>query len=136
MPDQNPQIIYETEGVQQPVQEQFKTLIKSVGSKPFTIKSKPIDKDTMDFKSTGNALQGRQSLERAYLDHFNQVSQLDKDKEIRFFECIGDIPIKQETINSIMQERQYYLQQKLNEMQNKGITRYALQLDQDSAIVD
>ena len=61
------------------------------------------------------------------MDHFNAVFQLDKDKEIRFFQCVGDLPISIEISSSIKNERVEYKGKKLKDMEKSGITRYGLQ---------
>ena len=39
--------------------------------------------------------------EKEFLEKYNKIQQLDKEKDIKFFQCIGDGEISPPTINSI-----------------------------------
>lgn len=87
-------------------------------------------------KQTTQLNSGRQLQEKIYLDHYNQVQQLDKDKDIKFFQCIGDYPIEQYAIEDIKKERDVYNRAQLQEQVHNGITRYDINLNNDCAIVE
>jgi len=47
----------------------------------------------------------RYNLEKDYIDKFNRVARLDKDKDIKFFQCIGDKIIDEDKVKEINEER-------------------------------
>jgi hypothetical protein len=47
-------------------------------------------------------------LEKAYIDRFNKVAQLDKEKNIKFFQSIGDPTFTEDNERAIMAERDEY----------------------------
>ena len=88
-------------------------------SKPFK------DKEVQEIPNTKvRVTTNRQAQEKAFLDHFNRVQSLDKEKEIKFFPCIGDGGITDEDINSIQKGRGSYIAKKLEETRQAGVTRY------------
>ncbi len=50
----------------------------------------------------------RQSLEKAYLERFNKVAQLDKEKNIKFFQSVGDPTFTEENERTIIAVREEY----------------------------
>ncbi|CAD8158515.1 unnamed protein product [Paramecium octaurelia] len=131
IPEQSPQVIYEATGGNDQV-EQFYPIIK-----PTTKRIRPqiIENEVLEIKQ-GVSLQGRQVKEKQYLDHFNQIANLDKEKENKLKQCIGDSPIQKETISEIISQREQFNQQMLNQIYQSGITRYQLQLNIDNAVAD
>ena len=51
------------------------------------------------------SLQGRQVFEKDFLDKFNNIMQMDKSKDIKFFSSVGDFDITNEQTNEICEER-------------------------------
>jgi len=47
----------------------------------------------------------RQFFEKQFLERFNQIQTLDKEKNIKFFQCIGDPKISEEGVDIIKGER-------------------------------
>lgn len=60
----------------------------------------------------------RQALEKKFLDRFNDIASLDKEKNIKFFQCIGDPTFTKENENEIIQERD------TNRVQNNRIFEF------------
>ena len=75
-------------------------------------------------------------LQRRFIEKFNGVQQLDKEKEIRFFSCIGDFQITQNSVDNIIEERKDLEDQKMAEKEKNGIHRYQIEKDYDLPIID
>ncbi|KRX00149.1 hypothetical protein PPERSA_10648 [Pseudocohnilembus persalinus] len=78
----------------------------------------------------------RQQLEKEFIDKFNEVRLLDKNKEIKFFQCVGDKVISKESTEEIEKERVEYKNEELREIQQQGVERYELLLNQDTPIIE
>jgi hypothetical protein len=44
-------------------------------------------------------------LEKQFLDRFNQIAHIDKEKNIKFFRCVGDPAFTKENEEKILNER-------------------------------
>ena len=64
------------------------------------------------------------------------LEELEREKEIKFFECLGDPPITRETVGSIEQKRTDIITGKENTMRTNDMTRYSTAIDQDKVVVD
>ncbi|CAD8145233.1 unnamed protein product [Paramecium pentaurelia] len=123
----------ETQQIENQVQERSKTLKMTKSNK---LKRSQSQQQESNDNIGIDKLKGRQLLEKSYLDHFNQIQSLDKEKEMRFFQCVGDPPINESQVQDIILERQQYLNNYLEDVQAKGTTRYKLLINADSTIVD
>ena len=64
--------------------------------------------------------------EKNFLDSFNQIGFLDKDKEIKFFSSIGDEQISEEAISNINDDYTNYknkVMEDLEEMDSHRLLR-------------
>lgn len=65
------------------------------------------------------------------MERFNQIQSLDKEKNIKFFQCIGDPTFTKDNENEILNERALNKQNYLDAYERAGVTRYNLMLNQD-----
>lgn len=77
----------------------------------------------------------RQTLEKQFLERFNQIQMLDKEKNIKFFQCIGDPQLRQDEIDSIKKEKEDNYSEFLSKYENEGISRYQAKFDQGLPVV-
>jgi len=119
----------------------YKTLIGTQKSRQTeemispTKKLASIPESTRISAAEGGISTERQFFEKQFLERFNQIQMLDKEKNIKFFQCIGDPKISEEGENTIKGEREDHRNAFLNRYENDGVTRYEVQLDQGLPIV-
>lgn len=76
----------------------------------------------------------KSNLERMFLDRFNEIEQLTKDKEIKMFRCIGDPKMTHKEQNAVLDRREDFHEKMLNRIQDEGIHRYDKIVDGDLPI--
>lgn len=67
---------------------------------------------------------GKQAYEREFFAKFNEIMQIDKDKDIRMFRCIGDPHFSKEQNRLVMDERNEYQKKQNNEIEYNGTHRF------------
>lgn len=72
--------------------------------------------------------------EQEFITKYRQLEELDKVKEIKFFECLGDPPITDEEIDEHRKKRKDIID-KINKMRFDN-TRYTTETDTDRVVVD
>jgi hypothetical protein len=72
--------------------------------------------------------------EQEFISKYRQLEELDKVKEIKFFECLGDPPITSEDIEFYKEKRQNFIDD--TNMQRFKNTKYITEADTDRVIVD
>ncbi len=70
-------------------------------------KSATLDNTKISQPIFAGTLNSRQALEKSFLDRFNEVAHLDKEKNIKFFGCVGDPTFTKENEEDILNERQH-----------------------------
>lgn len=88
---------------------------KSLGkSLSFKENNEDINKKTLtnrqvSFFNIKILIKGKKVLEKEFFEKSNGVFQLCKDRDIRFFTCLGDPYISEENRESILMRRDHYL---------------------------
>lgn len=82
---------------------------------------------------SGNLKSG---LERLFLDRFNEISTLTKNKDIKMFRCTGDPTITKEETSEIVKERQDFHNRMLCRIRDEGVHRYEKIIDSDLPIYE
>ena len=67
--------------------------------------------------------------EQAFLKEYRRLEELEREKGIKFFSCIGDPQITQETIENIKQSRAQIIEDKEENIREKDVTRYNPEID-------
>ncbi|EGR31074.1 hypothetical protein IMG5_117990 [Ichthyophthirius multifiliis] len=78
----------------------------------------------------------RNQKEWLFIEKCSQISLMDKYKQIKFFQCIGDRQIQMYEIEGIKDERTQYIQQKYYQIEIEGIHRHDKKINQDQPILD
>jgi len=75
--------------------------------------------------------------ETDFIREYRRLEDLERQKGIKFFQCIGDPPpITTETIDYIKAKRGAIIEGKLAEMREQDVTRFAPGIDLDKVVVD
>jgi len=74
--------------------------------------------------------------ETDFLKEYRRLEDLEREKGIKFFECIGDPPITAQTIQYIEDKRTKIIETRQAEMRDKDINRFAPTIDSDRVVVD
>jgi hypothetical protein len=74
--------------------------------------------------------------EATHLKEYRRLEELERQKGIKFFECIGDEPITDNTIDGIDSKRKLMIDDKNNQMRDEDCHRYKMEIDTDKVVVD
>ncbi len=75
----------------------------------------------------------RQTIEKNFLDKTNQVFQMDKSREIKFFSCIGDPPIGLERRQEEENRRKQEEENRMMKLEEEGRKRNEVEFDNEMA---
>lgn len=78
----------------------------------------------------------KSDLEKLFLERFNNIYTLTKNKEIKMFRCIGDPQPGENDINNIILQRQEFNQKELEKIREDGVHRYEKIIDGDLPIYE
>ena len=78
---------------------------------------------------------GLSDNEFAFLKDYRRLEELEREKGIKFFECIGDPPATDEFKNNIVVQRQNFINEKLDTMRDQDIHRFATEVNSDKVVV-
>ncbi|KAL4510673.1 hypothetical protein ABPG72_004827 [Tetrahymena utriculariae] len=78
----------------------------------------------------------RAQFENIFLERFSRVSNQDEKKSLKFFSCIGDKNITKVEVSQVREQRVDFLNKKRNELEQKGIKRFDLELNKDAPIIE
>ena len=99
--------------------------------------------DKLNFYLIESPIQGyfenpeeQQSLEREYLDKFNEITKLNEQKNIKFFHAIGNHIITEEEHQAIANLRNEFQDVYNNNLKQEGVHRYQLSTNADQPRVD
>lgn len=70
-----------------------------------------------------------------FLKEFRRLEELEREKGIKFFECIGDPPASEQFLNGIQVKRQNFIDHKLNNMRDQDCHRFATEVNRDKVVV-
>jgi hypothetical protein len=87
-------------------------------------------------QSLGPAKKGKLELEKNFLDRFESIVKLCKDKDIKMFTCLGDPEPTKIDNQKIVKERETFSKDQLETMRFEGITRYEKVVDSDLPIYE
>ena len=69
------------------------------------------------------------------MKEYRRLEELEREKGIKFFECIGDPPATDEFKDGIKVKRQNFIVDRQNEMRDKDIHRFAAEVNTDKVVV-
>ena len=102
----------------------------TVRSKVMTGKS-----DAPETQITGTLAKLREE-ERDFLTEYRQLEQLDREKEIKFFPCVGDPAMSQDQQTMFEAKRHNKVHRSEQDRRETDITRYSTDVDNDAAVID
>ena len=73
--------------------------------------------------------------EKNFLHEFRRLEDLEREKGIKFFECIGDPPATEEFVNGIENKRNNNIENKLAVMRTQDCHRFATEVNRDKVVV-
>lgn len=73
--------------------------------------------------------------EKNFLTEYRRLENLEREKGIKFFECVGDPPATEEFINGIQTKRQNFIENKLAVMRTQDCHRFATEINRDKVVV-
>ena len=73
--------------------------------------------------------------EMSFLKQYRRLEDLEREKGIKFFECIGDPPATNEYKTQVVVKRQNIVTEQKNQMRNEDVHRFATQVDRDKVVV-
>lgn len=73
--------------------------------------------------------------ELAFLKEYRALEDLEREKGIKFFECIGDPPATAEFVDGVKVFRQNFVTDKLNQMRTKDVHRFTTEINTDKVVV-
>ena len=73
--------------------------------------------------------------EADFFQEFKKLEILEKEKGIKFFECVGDPPITDEFVENVNVKRQNYIQDGLDHMRDRDVARFTTQVDTDKPVI-
>ena len=73
--------------------------------------------------------------ELKFLKEYRRLEDLEREKGIKFFECVGDPPATVEFLQAIEVKRQNFIENKLENMRNEDCHRFATEINRDKVVV-
>lgn len=74
--------------------------------------------------------------EKAFIKDYRKIEDLEREKEIKFFQCIGDPPITPEFRQGVHDKRSAIKTEKANALRERDVTRFATAIDEDKVVVE
>jgi hypothetical protein len=73
--------------------------------------------------------------ELVFLKEYRRMEDFEREKGIKFFECIGDPPATSEYKTGVIVKRQNFVQENLQKMREVDVTRFSTEINKDLVIV-
>jgi hypothetical protein len=70
-----------------------------------------------------------------FLKEYRHLEELEREKGIKFFECIGDPPATHEFLTGISVKRQNFIDETLDKMREEDCQRFATEINRDKVVV-
>ena len=74
--------------------------------------------------------------EQDFIKQYRKLEELEREKGIKFFQCIGDPPHLDEFVTGVEDKRKNMIENDQAEMRNQDCTRFSTSLDRDKVVVD
>ena len=74
--------------------------------------------------------------EQLFTKEYRRLEDLEREKGIKFFQCVGDPPITDETRQHILMSRQHFIDEKNRIMRERDINRYNPAIDEERVVTD
>jgi len=74
--------------------------------------------------------------EQAFLMEYRRLEELEREKGIKFFQCVGDPPHTDEFVGDVVERRENLQITRDNDMRQDDCTRFETQINSDKVVVD
>lgn len=73
--------------------------------------------------------------EKNFLFNYRKLEDLEREKGIKFFECIGDPPATDVFINNVETKRQNFIENKEENMRENDVNRFTTEINADKVLI-
>lgn len=73
--------------------------------------------------------------ELRFLKEFRRLEELEREKGIKFFECIGDPPATDHFVDGVRVQRQNFIENKKDKMRDQDCSRFSTVINSDKVVV-
>lgn len=73
--------------------------------------------------------------EKHFLTDYRKLEDLEREKGIKFFECIGDPPASDVFIEGVQVKRQNFIDNKEEQMRTNDVNRFTTEINADKVVV-
>lgn len=73
--------------------------------------------------------------ELKFLKEFRKLEDLEREKGIKFFECIGDPPATDQFINNVKVMRNNFIENRKDKMREEDLKRFSTEVNNDKVVV-
>lgn len=91
--------------------------------------------DALEEKSIGGKTKKLTSEELAFLKQFRHLEELEREKGIKFFECIGDPPATDDFVENVQVLRNNFIENKKDRMREEDCNRFSTVINSDKVVV-
>lgn len=74
--------------------------------------------------------------EQEFIKEYRKLEDLEREKGIKFFQCVGDPPHTDEFVEGVEKKRSDFLEDAANEMRDSDCHRFSTEVDKDKVVVD
>ena len=74
--------------------------------------------------------------ETKFIKEYRRLEDLEREKGIKFFQCVGDPPHTQDFVEGVEAKRHHMIETKNNEMRERDCTRFTTVINSDRVVVD
>ena len=74
--------------------------------------------------------------EQEFIKQYRKLEELEREKGIKFFQCVGDPPHTEQFVDNIEHKRKMLIRNEQNTMREQDCTRFSSEFDRDKVVVD
>ncbi len=74
--------------------------------------------------------------EKIFIKEYRRLEELEREKEIKFFECIGDPPHTETFVEGVHDKRTTTITNREDAMRQRDVTRFKTVVDEDKVVID
>jgi len=75
-------------------------------------------------------------VEADFIKEYRRLEEVEREKGIKFFQCIGDPPHTDEFVKQVKDQRLLLVDRRNDEMRHRDLTRFVHEIDSDKVVVD
>ena len=74
--------------------------------------------------------------EQAFIKQYRELEDIEREKGIKFFQCVGDPPHSQSFVDKVKDKREKDIKKAAEEMRQEDCARFMIEADRDKVMVD